>query len=194
VVAVSDAVADPEERPATSAGEPLEAAEESGDEITRRPVQLSSGLSVAAAVLVLATAAAGGGSAVAVAALGVPLLGGALLFGRPGAIDLAGFLLLVAVCVAAIGGAPMPLVLLGTLGAVLAWDLANNAFSLGYQLGREAPTRRVEVMHAASSTGVGVFVAGVGVVLYRAGVEGLPSTAVLVMLVAALLLVAALRD
>jgi hypothetical protein len=195
VVAVSDAdvAVGTGEEGVPAGGVGPEDAAEGVEEITRKPARLSAVLAtVAAAVAVLSTLY-GGTVALALAALGLPTLGLALLVGYSRAIDLAGLLLLSGVCYGGIGGAPVAAVLLGIVGSTLAWDLANYAFSVGYQLGREARTERVEVLHAAASTGVGVVSAGVGYVLFRSGAEGLPVTTVAVMLLGALALVAVLR-
>jgi len=162
-------------------------------EITRRPAKLSAVLALVAAGISLLTALAGGGVAVGIAGLGVVLLGVAVLFGYSRTIDLGGLLLLVGIAVGAINGAATVPVLAGTVGAVVAWDLANFAFSVGYQLGRETRTERVEALHAAASAGVGVVVATLSFVVFRTGVSGLPAATVVVMLLAALTLLAVLR-
>lgn len=172
--------------------DPEEAAE-GVEEITRKPARLSAVLATVAAALATLSALYGGGLALALAGLGLPILGLALLVGYSRAIDLAGLLLLSGVCFAGVRGAPVAVVLLGIVGSVLAWDLANYAFSVGFQLGRETRTERVEALHAAASTAVGVVSAGAGYVLFRSGAEGLPVATVAVMLLGALALVAVLR-
>lgn len=163
------------------------------EEITRKPATLSSGLAVFAALLAVVSTLAGGGVAVGLAGIGVPVLGLALLAGYPRAIDFAGLLLLSGVTYAGVVGASIPVVLVGTVATVLAWDTANYAFSVGFQLGRETRTERVESLHAAGSTGVGVVVAVTGYALYLGGADGLPVTTVVVLLLGALALLAVLR-
>jgi len=163
------------------------------EEITRRPTRLSSLLAVFASLLAVTTALAGGSVALGLAGLGVPILGVALVRGYPRAIDLAGLFLLSGVTYAGYVGASIPVVLTGAVATVLAWDLANYAFSVGFQLGRETRTERVESLHAAASTGVGVVVAAGGYALYLGGAEGLPVSTVVVMLLGAAALLAVLR-
>jgi len=163
------------------------------DEITRRPAQLSSVLSVIAGAIALVISLAGGTVPVGLAAIGMPVLGLALLFGYPRAIDFAGLLLLAGTVFAGVNGAAIPFVLIGTVATVLAWEMANFAFSVGFQLGRETRTGRVEVLHATASVGVGVVVSAMGFLIYRSGAEGLPISTVVVLLLGALLLLAVLR-
>ncbi len=163
------------------------------EEITRRPTRLSSLLAVVTSLLAALTSAAGGSTALGLAGLGVPVLVLALLRGYPRAIDLGGLLLLSGVTYAGYVGASIPVVLTGTVATVLAWDLANYAFSVGFQLGRETRTGRVESLHAAASTGVGVVVAAGGYALYLSGAEGLPVSTVVVMVLGAAALLAVLR-
>jgi len=172
--------------------DPEEAAE-GVEEITRRPAQLSAVLATVAAGVALLTTLAGGSIAVGISGLGVVLLGFALLFGYSRTIDFGGLLLLAGVVFGGVNGAATLAVLTGTVATVVAWDLANFAFSVGYQLGRETRTSRVEALHAAASTGVGVVVAAIGLVVFQAGVSGLPAATVVVMLLAALAILAVLR-
>jgi hypothetical protein len=74
---------------------------------------------------------------------------------------------------------------------VLAWDTAENAVSLGRQLGEAARTDRAELVHGAASA----LVAGCAVLLalgvHRLGVEGLPFAALAALLLAGVALAVA---
>lgn len=79
-------------------------------------------------------------------------------------------------------------------GAVVAWDAGENAISLGRQLGARAPTRRATVVHVAA-TGIVASVVGVlALVVYDLSRTGQPTTAVALLLVAALLFIWLLDD
>lgn len=62
----------------------------------------------------------------------------------------------------AFGAVQPELMLLSVTSTILAWDIGHQAFSLGDQLGRNTPTRRLEITHMATSAvalGVVSFVA-----------------------------------
>jgi hypothetical protein len=106
---------------------------------------------------------------------GAALLFGAVLFGA--------------------GGAPDPLFsLLGGALAVVAWDVAEFGVGVGEQLGREAPTARLEVAHAAASAIVGLLAVTAAYGVYAVAWDGLPTVALVCLLAAALSLTLALRE
>ena len=80
-----------------------------------------------------------------------------------------------------------PLLVAGTL-TIVAWDTAENAVSLGQQVGADADTRQAEFTHSAA-TGV---VAGAALLLvfavHRLGVDGLPFAALAALLLAGVVL------
>jgi len=77
---------------------------------------------------------------------------------------------------------------------VLAWDLAEQAVNLGEQVGREARTYPVELVHGGATLAVG----GVGIALTRgiagADITGLPLLVLAGLLAAAFFLVVALYN
>ncbi|SFR91718.1 hypothetical protein SAMN05216559_0959 [Halomicrobium zhouii] len=79
-------------------------------------------------------------------------------------------------------------------GAVLAWDAGENAISLGRQLGAHAPTRRATVVHVAATGAVASVVGVLALVVYDLSRAGQPTTAVALLLVAALLFIWLLDD
>lgn len=81
--------------------------------------------------------------------------------------------------------------LFATLATILAWDAAENAVSVGGQIGvlRGARTVRAELTHSGvtASVGVGAIVVVLGVA--RLGVDGLPFGALVALIVGSVILV-----
>jgi hypothetical protein len=162
-------------------------------EITRKPSSLGSSLSMVAATLGLGGAALGAPGALAPAALGVLLVGLGLFRVSRRLVTLGGAALFAGVVLAGVQGAPPESILLGALGSVLAWDVAEHAIGVGEHLGREADTTRIELVHAATSLLVGVFGAGVCYATFLVAAGGQPVSALVLLLLGAVALVAALR-
>lgn len=161
-------------------------------EVDHRPARLSAGLAVGAAGLTVA--ASGTLTAAPFAVAGVLLVGLGVLWGRRAGVTLGALLAFGGVVVAGVGGAPPEALLVGTAGAVLAWDLGEHAVNVGEQLGRGASTRTGELVHAANSTIVAVGGVAAGYGLFLVGAGGQPVSALVVLLAAALAIAAALRD
>lgn len=162
-------------------------------EITRQPSRF--GMVVAAGFALLAVAATAVvelAGAAAVAAGTAVLLVGLVVPSRRLLTNGVGVMLL-GVLYAGYTGAPAFPLLVGALGAVLAWDTASNAVSVGEQLGRESPTMRGEAVHAASSFVVGSLAVAVGYGVFLAAAGGQPIAAVFLLVVGAVALVTALR-
>ncbi len=106
----------------------------------------------------------------------------------------AGSLLLVGGIVAAgVTGATAEPLLVAAVCVVLAWDLAETAIELGDRIGRDASTARFEAVHAATSLAVGVGSAAVGYGLYVATAGGQSTTAVVLLLFGAVIVISAFR-
>ena len=73
----------------------------------------------------------------------------------------------IAVVFGVVIGVPTEVVLVGMVCAVLAWDAGQRALTIGEQLGQEATTTRLEVLHTAASGFVGVGTLGVTVLVSR---------------------------
>jgi hypothetical protein len=101
--------------------------------------------------------------------------------------------LFVGVLIAGVFGAPSELLLLATAATVVSWDVAENAVGLGNQLGREADTARAELVHAAASVALAVSAATVGYLGFRFGGTGNPITALVLLLVGAVVLISVFR-
>lgn len=162
-------------------------------ELVRAPTRIGSGLALLAAVLgaMVGVAFSGPSAVLAVTGMGVLIVG--IVLPRPGIITTGAALVASAVFVAGYYGAPASAIMIGTIGAILAWDLAHNAISHGRQVGRDADTVRPELLHAAGSTGVGVVTAVLGYALYGAVTAGQPVTAVALLALASVLIVLAVK-
>ncbi|MFD1646469.1 DUF7519 family protein [Haloarchaeobius litoreus] len=106
---------------------------------------------------------------------------------------LAGAALLVgAVAYGAYGGLPIPVVLGGTVAALVAADGAERAVALDAQV-PDAPTGRLVLRRTGTTLLVGTVAAGLGYGAYRVGSGEAPAAAAALLLVGALLSAAALR-
>ncbi|GAB3023777.1 DUF7519 family protein [Natronobiforma cellulositropha] len=95
--------------------------------------------------------------------------------------------LFVAVLLAGLVGASPPRVLLGVGAAVVAWDAGSNGLTVGAQLGADATTRSVELVHVAGTVCVALVVAVASFLVFDA-VGTLAPTALVLLIVAAVIL------
>lgn len=160
--------------------------------VDRSPAPLSSVLAVGLALLGAVTAATASALGFAAGVLGVAVLAGGVVGGRQGTVSTGALVVLTGVVYAGVLGAPAAAVLLGVVAAAVAWDVGGYAIGVGAQLGRAANTRRLEVVHAAASLGVGLAAAGVGYGVFLLGGGGQPLAALLALLVAVVLVAWAL--
>lgn len=160
--------------------------------VERRPAELSRLLGVAAGALATLSVAGFSLTAGAVAVLGLLAVVFGVVRGSHPSVSLGAAAILGGVLYAGLAGTPAPVILLGVGGSVVAWDLAGFSIDLGAQLGGEARTRRLEVVHATASVGVAAATAGIGYVVYTTATGGQPVAALLLLLLAGLLIVAAL--
>lgn len=94
-----------------------------------------------------------------------------------------------AVLLTGVQGAAIVQVCLGAAATVVAWDAGTNAIDLASQVGARAETGDVLVVHTLATAGVAVVVGACGVAVYWLGHGGEPTTAVVLLLVAALVFV-----
>ncbi|SEO44934.1 hypothetical protein SAMN04487948_102470 [Halogranum amylolyticum] len=161
-------------------------------EIDRSPAVVSTAIAVGAGVASLLGSAVGSIGGAIPAAAGLAVLGLGVVRASRAAVTAGAGLLFAGVLFAGASGAgPEPL-LVGTISAVVAWDVGENGIGIGAQLGRAADTRRAELVHAASSLVVGAITAGLGYGVYRGATGGQPLTALVFLLVGAVVLVSAL--
>lgn len=159
--------------------------------IERRPSRRSGGFGVAAGVVAVAAAGLYSATGGAAALVGLAVLAGGLFAGSRRLASMGSAGTLVGVLYAGVAGAPAVALLVGVAATVIAWDAAGSAIDLGAQLGREADTARLEVVHAGGSLVVGTASAGVGYAVYLTAAGGQPMAALLLLLVAGVLLLAA---
>ena len=162
-------------------------------EITRQPTKPGITISVVAATTASVFALFGGASAFGVTMIGFAIFGFGLLGARRDLLDFGALGLFGGVAFGALQGAPVLSVLLGTVASVVAWDAGGTALSMGRQMGRETSTSRAETVHALVGTAVGLVAIGLGYTIYRAARGGQPTSALILMLLAVVLLVSGLR-
>lgn len=78
--------------------------------------------------------------------------------------------------------APAGVLLVGFVATIVAWDVGENAISLGEQLVRNTATLRTEVGHIAATITVGALGGGLVYGVYRAAAGGRPLSALAFML------------
>lgn len=149
-------------------------------------------MSVTAAFLALGVSGFYSWPALAIGTVGLVLFAVGLVRGVNAAVTIGAFGLFAGGIVAGARDVPAVPVLVSVTCSVLAWDVGGSAISIGKQLGREADTRRIEVVHMTASGVVGVVTAGVGYGLFRTGTGEQPVAALVFLLIAAVLLVEAL--
>jgi hypothetical protein len=94
-----------------------------------------------------------------------------------------GIALLGAVTAGAYGAVPVEFMLIGVTTLIVAWDVGQHGISLGRQIGRQADTRRAELVHAASTVLViGVFSA-LAYLVHLSGLRDRPAPAVAVVII-----------
>lgn len=163
-------------------------------EVDRSPARFSATLALfAAAVAVVATALASV-PATALGGLGTLAVAFGVVAGHRRAVTLGAVGLFSGAAMAGVFGAPPGPAIVAAAAAVVAWDVGGNAISVGEHLGREAPTRRGEVAHAAASAAVAATTAGFGYVLYRLSTGGQPVGALVFLLVGAVVISWALKE
>lgn len=189
-----------DDAPSANADEPVSGDEgdeaafhQTDKEITRRPTKTGTTITLIAGAIAAVFAMFGGPSGFGVAIIGLAILGFGLLGIRQMLVDLGALGLFAGVALGGLQGAPVLSVLLGTVAAVVAWDAAGTSMSMGRQMGREAATKRAEVVHALVGTVVGIVAVGGGYVIYRVAGGGKPTAALLLMIIAVGLLVSGLR-
>lgn len=161
--------------------------------IDRSPPYLGSGLALAAAVVAV-VASADSNFGVALALGGLAGLAVGLATARQGLVTAGcGLLTLGPVITGVTETPPVLATLVGVTAGLLAFDFASTALDIGTQLGRDAPTARVELVHAGASTGVGLAFVTAGFTVHETATTGQPIAAVFALLVAVVVLLVALR-
>jgi len=161
--------------------------------ITRKPTTVSSLAAVVAGAFGLLLSGPYAPIALLTAAGGVVLLGAAAASGVRPLVTLGALGVFVAAVVAGGSGAPPSITLSAILTAVLAYDFGGTAVDLGEELGREADTRRLELLGVATSSLAGIAAATGSYLVYLVGATGQPLSAVVLLLITVFVLFIALR-
>lgn len=156
--------------------------------IDRSPTRFGSWVAIVAGGVALVAGGLYSWTGLAVGALGVFLLVAGLVGPHRGAATGGALFLFGGALLAGIRGAPPPATLVAVTATIIAWDAAGRAIDLGAQLGRDAPTRRLEAVHVATTAGVGIATVGVGYGLFSVATGDQPVTALVFLLLAAVLL------
>jgi hypothetical protein len=160
--------------------------------IDQRPPRLGIALTGGAALLAVgAEALAGPAALVGLAGLVSALVG--VGWRRRGVLAVGAGLLFGGTLTAGLAGAGIGPVLLATLGSILTWDVGEHALGIGEQLGAAAETRRLVLVHAATSLLVGVGAALLAFLAYAFSIQGQSIAALAVILLGVGVLVMALE-
>lgn len=144
------------------------------------------GLSLTAAVgLVGAVSTLLGG--VWLGLLGVLLAGAGVYQGSRGTLGAGVVVLFGGVVVGGLLSVPATVLVPAMIGTVLAWDIGENAITVGEQFPEEAETWRGEMLHATTSTIVVTAFAVAVVAVYTVSTGGYPLAAVTLAVVGALI-------
>lgn len=162
--------------------------------IDRSPTTPGRIIAFLAATVAFLTTLTGRSGSIGVGLVGAGLLALGVFAGNRNAIDLGALGLFAGVVFAAAWSTSPVLPLIGAVATVVAWDAAENGLTLGQQLGRDAETGRAEAVHAAVTLGVGVTAAIGAYAVYRLSAGNQPLPALVLLLFAAVVLTAALRD
>lgn len=161
--------------------------------LDRSPTLVSSGISIGAGVVTTVSTGIQSELSLLFCAVGVVVLGAGLVAASQALVTTGSGSLVFGTIAGGIAGAPALATLVGITAAILAWDAGGTAIGLGEQLGREAPTARLELVHATASGVVGLATVGAGYLIYDTATGGQPVSAVFGLLVAVLVLAVALR-
>lgn len=161
---------------------------------TERPPTLAGSLATIAALVAVVFTTPGGPTALGLAALGVPVLAVGAFRGRRLFVSFGGLLLAGGAILGGVVGTPVASVLAGMAAAFVAWDVGEHGTGLGEQVGNAARSRHAVVAHAAGSTLVAAVTTLGGVGLYSASPSGRPFSALLLLVLGAVILAVALTE
>jgi len=159
-----------------------------------QPPRTAGGLATVAAVVGVGLAGIGGTVAGGLAALGLPLLVLGAFGGRREAVSVGGLLVVGGAILGGVFGAPVPTVVAASAAAFVAWDVAEHGVGLGEQVGSDAHTRNAVVVHAAGSVLVAAVTTFVAVLVFTVGPSGRPLTALVLLLLGAVVIAVALTE
>ena len=149
-----------------------------------RPTRTASAVAIGAAVIAASVTVTASPQSTVTAIAGVLVLVVGLVRGSRAAIDVGSLLVFFGVAFASLDRPPQWTVL-GTIGVLVAWDLANAALRLGRQLGRNASTARLEWWYALTSVLVGIGAGSVAYAVFVLGADSVPFGAFVVLVATA---------
>lgn len=154
-----------------------------------KPPLIAGGAAIGGAVLAALSIATVTLLGFGIAGLGGWLLVIALIRGIRWVATLSSALVVGAVLFAGLLGAPPVPLIVGGVGAAVAYDGSHYAIRVGTQLKQEAETTEPELAHVGATFAVAGGAGFVGYVIFELGAGGQPSTALVALLLAAVLLV-----
>lgn len=158
--------------------------------VTAAPSRLGQAVALVAAAVAVGLTAPFAVFAVPFAVAGLAIVSGSLFvaYSRGWLSVGVGLVLLGAVVAGGYGAVPVEFMLVGVSAALLALDVGQYAIGVGEQLGRQAPTRRLEITHA-TSTAIALTVASALVyAVYLFAGDGRPASAVALSVIGAITL------
>ena len=164
-------------------------------EVTHSPARFSSALAVAAGLLAALAGGLVSGMALAIGLFGLGgIAAGLFALDSQRFVSAGTALVFVAVLLGGVLGNPAELVLLATLATIVAFDLGQNAFSVGAQLSDETDTRRGELVHAATTVAIGTLASAGVYAVYLVSASGQAVATLAFLLLGAVLLVWAVHS
>jgi len=158
--------------------------------VDRDPSRTGLGLTAAASLLgALGTLLAGAGIGI----LAVPLCVGGVYRSSRWVLAGGDATLVVGIVAAGVAEVPAAVILVAGAGAVLTWDVGDNAISLADHVRADGRTERVEIVHAATSTLVVGFVGGGAYGIFAVARGGQPSAALALLVVGAVIALAVIQ-
>lgn len=162
------------------------------------PTVLSSRIAVAAAVFAVLTSGPYSGLALPMSLAGLAFVAVAVYRANSRRwLSLGVVSLFLGIALADMFGPPnlgVGLFLVSVTATIVAWDVGQHAITIGEQFGRQAPTRRGELVHAGSSVIVGILGSTLAYGVYFFGLRNQPTLTVATLMFGAVLLMWALRD
>lgn len=167
---------------------PTPASDRERGERVDRPTVAGSVAAIAAAAIAVVLAGIPLPLSVPVGTVGVILLLAGLLRSTRRLIDIGALLVFGAVLASAVFGAPITSTGIATVCVIIAWDVGNRAVGLGQQIGRDAETIRIELVHLSVSLLIGLGSMLAGLLVFAVGAAGQPVAAVILLVLAAVFL------
>lgn len=160
--------------------------------IDRSPTRVSGALAVIAGLVAVITLALSGRVSLP-GIVGLVLVAVGVYRGSRRVLGVGVAVLFVGVLLAGMFATAPELLVIATAAVVLAWDIGENAITVGERFGRRAETTGAETVHAAVSTIVAVVAGTTGYLVYRSATGGQPTAALVALLFAVVALVVVLR-